>query len=235
MDELDGIAEANGLWIVEDAAESHGAHYRGRPTGSLGSIGVFSFYGNKIVSSGEGGALTVNDPALEARIRLFRGQGMDPARRYWFPVIGYNYRLTNVACAILCAQLERLNASLAARQLLFERYRERLESVEGLGFQPVAPWADPAPWLFCVTVDAHRFGRSRDELAELLALAGIETRPFFHPLHHLPPYRQDAGPNLPVTERLAATGLNLPTYVGLTDEDLDRVVEVIVGAERGPR
>jgi perosamine synthetase len=230
MDALGEIAFLHGLWIVEDAAESHGARYRGRPTGGLGSIGVFSFYGNKILSSGEGGALTVNDPEIEARIRLFRGQGMDPARRYWFPVVGYNYRLTNVSCAILCAQLERLDQILATRRRLFEGYRQRLAPVGGLGFQPMAPWAEPAPWLFCITVDAEQFGRTRDELAELLALEGIETRPFFHPLHHLPPYLNATAGALPITERLAATGMNLPTFAGLTDADLDRVAEVIVDA-----
>jgi perosamine synthetase len=227
MDALQAIADEHGLWIVEDAAEAHGARYKGRRTGGLGNIGVFSFYGNKIVTSGEGGAVTVNDPNLEAKLRLYRGQGMDPERRYFFPVVGYNYRLTNVACAILCAQLERFDEIVAARRRVFERYAAQLSSIPGVGLQPVAPWAEPAPWLYCITVDKERFGRSRDELAALLEAQGIETRPFFIAIHHLPPYERPDSPHLPVTDALAASGLNLPTYVDLNDEDIDRVSAAI--------
>jgi len=227
MDAIQTVADRHGLWIVEDAAESHGAKYRGRPTGGLGSIGVFSFYGNKIVTSGEGGAITVDDRELEERIRLLRGQGMDPARRYYFPIVGYNYRLTNVACAILCAQLERFPELIAGRQRIFDGYRRRLEGVAGIGFQPVATWATPAPWLFCITVDSERLGCSRDELAAVLDRAGIETRPFFRPLHTMPPYSNGTWTNLEVTERVAASGLNLPTSTMVRDPELDRIADAI--------
>jgi perosamine synthetase len=232
MDALNAVASRNGLWVVEDAAEAHGARYRGRPAGSLGTVGVFSFYGNKVITSGEGGAVTVDDPELEQRIRLIRGQGMDPNRRYWFPIVGYNYRLTNIACAILCAQLERFDDILMARRSVFDGYRHRLSNIPGIGFQPVADWAEAAPWLFCITVDRDEFGLTRDELAMVLDEAGVETRPFFHPLHRLPPYERDDGPFLPVTDMLSATGINLPTFVGLTDDDLDRIASVIEGAQQ---
>ncbi|MFN8629648.1 MAG: DegT/DnrJ/EryC1/StrS family aminotransferase [Chloroflexota bacterium] len=227
MDAIAAIAAKHGLWVVEDAAEAHGATYRGRPTGSLASIGVFSFYGNKLLTSGEGGAVTVSDRALEERIRLLRGQGMDPARRYWFPIVGYNYRLTNVASAILCAQLERLDEIVAQRMRVFAGYRERLEGIPGIGFQPVAQWAKTTPWLYSITVDAAQFGRTRDSLAAALDRAGIETRPFFHPIHRLPPYARPASPTLPVTDDLAAAGMNLPTSSSLTDADLDRIATAI--------
>jgi perosamine synthetase len=107
MDAIRDIARRHGLWVVEDAAEAHTARYKGRPVGSLSDIAMFSFYGNKILTSGEGGALTLSDPALERKARMLRGQGMDPERRYYFPIVGYNFRLTNVACALLCAQFER--------------------------------------------------------------------------------------------------------------------------------
>jgi perosamine synthetase len=234
MDAIGAVAARHGLWMVEDAAEAHGARYRGRPTGSLGAIGVFSFYGNKIVTSGEGGALTVTDPDLEARIRLYRGQGVDPDRRYWFPVVGYNYRLTNVACAILCAQLERLDDIVVGRQEIFNGYRARLAGIPGIGFQPVAPWAKPAPWLFCITVEENAFGMTRDELGLALDQAGIETRPFFYPIHRLPPYADLRWGDLPVTDRLGESGMNLPTYASLTGADLDRIAEAIRDAgDRG--
>lgn len=235
MDAINEFAASHGLWVIEDAAEAHLARYKGRVAGSLGRIGTFSFYGNKMFTSGEGGALTVEDPALERRLRILRGQGMDPERRYFFPVIGYNYRLTNVACALLCAQLERRNEILDRRRRLFSRYRDRLDGIPGIGFQPVAPWAEPAPWLFSITVDAVRYGTTRDALLASLERQGIETRPFFIPLHRLPPFERQSrerGEELPITDRLAGTGLNLPTYSQMTDEQVDRVAAAIRGARR---
>ncbi len=235
MDPLNHVAATHGLWVVEDAAESHLARYRGRRTGSLARIGVFSFYGNKLLTSGEGGAVTLDDPALVHRARMLKGQGMDPDRRYFFPIVGYNYRMTNVAAALLCAQMERADAIVARRRAIFARYRERLAGIPGIGFQPVAPWAEPAPWLFCVTVEEKAFGRSRDGLMAVLAEAGVETRPFFIPVHRLPPYRRESaarGEELPVTDRLAASGLNLPTYNALSDDDVDLVAEAVRGARR---
>ena len=174
--------------------------------------------------------MTVNDPNLELRLRTLRGQGMDPERRYYFPVIGYNYRLTNLASALLCAQLERGKEIVARRRAVYRAYDARLAGLPGIGMQPVAPWAECAPWLYCITVDEAEFGRSRDELAAVLAGRGIETRPFFLPIHELPPYREASrgrGDDLPVTRRLAATGMNLPTYAALQGEKIDFIADTI--------
>jgi perosamine synthetase len=230
MDELGAVASRHDLWVVEDAAEAHLATYKSRPVGSLGRMATFSFYGNKPFTSGEGGAVTTDPPELEQKARLLRGQGMDPERRYYFPITGYNYRLTNVACALLCAQLERKEALIARRREIFALYRELLDDVPGLEFQPAADWAEPTPWLFSVLVDERRYGKSRDELADALAKDGIETRPFFIPLHTLPPFRKPSlGPakSLPVTEDLAARGLNLPTYTQLGDAEVVAVAEAV--------
>ncbi len=235
MDAIREIASRHGLWIVEDAAEAHLARYKGRPVGGLGDVSTFSFYGNKVFTSGEGGAVAVNDPAQAARMRMFRGQGMDPDRRYYFPIVGYNYRLTNIAAALLCAQLERADDILAWRGAVFSGYRERLENVPGLGFQPCADWAEPTPWLFCLTVDEVIFGRSRDALMEILDASGIETRPFFIPLHTLPPYQdENRETRLPLTDQLASSGLNLPTHRSMTPADLDRICGIIRDARRTP-
>lgn len=235
MDAIAQVAARYNLWVIEDAAEAPLATYKGRRVGQLGALATFSFYGNKILTSGEGGAITLSNQALERRLRILRGQGMDPERRYYFPIIGYNYRLTNVACALLCAQLERRDALLRRRREIFTQYRERLAGIPGIDFQPVAPWAERAPWLFCITVDGKRYGRDRDDLVRLLDADGIETRPFFIPLHTLPPYvdgwRRHGRP-LPVTERLGATGMNLPTYPQLADQDLARVAAAIQAGAR---
>lgn len=230
MDAINRLAAVHGLWVIEDAAEAHTARYKGRPVGGLARAATFSFYGNKIFSCGEGGAITLDDRQLEIRMRTLRGQGMDPERRYWFPVTGYNFRLTNLACAILCAQLERRGEILARRRRIFALYRELLSKVPGIGLPPQAAWAEPAPWVFSITVDEQAYGRTRDELAERLAAAGIETRPFFIPLHRLPPFREESrrrGDFLPVTERLADAGLSLPVHAGIGQSELERIGELI--------
>jgi perosamine synthetase len=235
MDAINRVAAIHGLWVVEDAAEAHLAKYKGRVVGGLSAIATFSFYGNKIFTSGEGGAITLNDPQLEIRARTLRGQGVDPKRRYFFPIVGYNFRLTNLACALLCAQLERATEIIESRRMIFDGYRQRLAGIPGIGIQPVAEWAEPAPWLFCITVDDAAYGCSRDELMALLESKGIETRPFFQPLHELPPYREQSarrGEVLPETVRLAASGINLPTHHLVGEEGLDRISSLIRSSAR---
>lgn len=235
MDAIRQVAAIHGLWLVEDAAEAPLARYKGRTIGSLAPLATFSFYGNKIFTSGEGGAITVSDSGLELRLRTLRGQGMDPQRRYYFPVTGYNFRLTNVACALLCAQLERREEILQRRRGIFARYRALLEGTPGIGFQPTPDESEAAPWMFCITVTPTAFGRTRDELLSLLADSGIETRPFFIPLHQLPPFREQSrqrGEVLPHTDYLGATGMNLPTFNDLTDAQIQEVAERIRRAAR---
>jgi perosamine synthetase len=235
MDAINHVAAIHGLWVVEDAAEAHFARYKGRPTGGLGDLGTFSFYGNKIITCGEGGAVNVNDKHLELRLRTLRGQGMDPQRRYYFPVTGYNFRLTNIAAAILCAQLDRREEILAGRRRVFTVYEELLAGIPGIGFQPVAPWAERAPWLFSITIEANEYGRSRDELAAQLFEKGIETRPFFLALHKLPPFREESkrrGETLPFTDALSEAGMNLPTFSALADSQLEYIADTIRQSRR---
>jgi perosamine synthetase len=230
MDAINLVAEHHGLWVLEDAAEAHFARYKGRLVGGLGHMAAFSFYGNKILTCGEGGALTLNDPELEAQVRLLRNQGADPQSRYFFPVTGYNFRLTNVACALLCAQLERRVELVERRHAIFAAYEERLGTIPGIGLQPVAEWASPAPWLFSMTVDEREFGLSRDALMAELAKEGFETRPFFMALHRLPPFQAESsrrGERLPITDHLSASGMNLPSFPGLRDAEIERLCEVI--------
>lgn len=230
LDAINHIAAIHGLWVIEDAAEAHTATYKGRLTGGLAQIGTFSFYGNKIFTSGEGGALTVNDPLLELRIRTLRGQGMDPDRQYYFPVTGYNFRLTNIACALLCAQLERSKEIITKRKEVFAAYDRLLTDIPGISFQPIADWAKPAPWLYCITIDKQKYGSSRDQLITVLAERGIDTRPFFIPLHRLPPFReasQKRKEQLPITDKLACSGLNLPTFSTMTRKQIETICTCI--------
>jgi perosamine synthetase len=230
MDPINRIASINGLWVVEDAAEAVFATYKGRPTGSLGHVATFSFFGNKLLTCGEGGAVTVRDDHLATRLRILRGQGMDPQRRYYFPVTGFNFRLTNLAAAILCAQMERRDSIVARRRDIYAHYNALLSQVPGINLQPVAPWAELSPWMYAAEVDEEPFGCTRDELMSELTKEGIETRPMFIPLHTLPPFREGSrqrNEHLPVTDRLGARGIMLPTYNTLTLGDQERVVSAI--------
>ncbi len=230
MDAINRLAAIHGLWVLEDAAEAPFATYRGRPTGSLASIATFSFYGNKVLTSGEGGAITLNDPQLELRARTLRGQGVDPQRRYYFPVTGYNFRITNLACAVLMAQFERREEILARRRAIYAMYSDELQSVPDIGFQPVAPWATLSPWLFCINVNAGEGSTLRDDLMKFLRENGIDSRPFFIPLHRLPPFREESRRRqeyLPMTDTLANTGLNLPTFPDMTDDDVRFVANAV--------
>ena len=220
---LRGLADEHGLALVEDAAEAHGATLDERPVGALEDIGTFSFYGNKIITTGEGGMVVTNDERLARKALLLRGQGQSFERTYWFEVVGFNYRMTNVAAAIGVAQLENVDAKLERRRQIAERYRYRLRDVPGLAFQAVMSGSTSVHWLVCVTLPVES-ADERDAVAAALAADGIETRPFFYPLHTLPPYAGGA-PALPVATRLAQRGLCLPTFTGLSDDDVDYVCD----------
>ncbi|MEP7018618.1 MAG: DegT/DnrJ/EryC1/StrS family aminotransferase [Actinomycetota bacterium] len=215
------IANRHSIQVVEDSAEAHGAEINGERVGSFGLATAFSFFGNKIITTGEGGAVTTNDDAFAARCRLLRGQGMDLSRRYWFTDVGFNYRMTNIAASIGLAQLERFEESLSRRDLIAKQYDDRLADVPGLALPGKRPEVRRVNWLYTVTVEGASL-EQRDRLIHDLAMDGIETRPVFHPLHHMPPYLQPDR-SYPVAERLGETGISLPTHLGLRECDITMV------------
>jgi perosamine synthetase len=221
MDPVLEVAAAHGIPVIEDAAEAHGAEYKGRRAGTLGLAASFSFFGNKIVTCGEGGMLVTDDEAFAERCRHLRGQGVSPTRTYWHDVVGFNYRMTNIAAAIGCAQLQRVDEVIAKKREIAAWYRERLEDVEELEFQREAPWAHAVYWMVSITVKPA----VREALMAYLLEAGVETRPFFHPAHTLPMYPRDEG--FPVAERLGASGINLPSYPQLTEDEVDEVCAAV--------
>jgi len=225
MDEIQQIADRHGLFVLEDAAQAHGAEYRGRRAGSIGRLGTFSFFGNKIITTGEGGMVTTNDADLAAQMRLLKSHGMDPNRRYWFPVIGYNYRMTNVAAALGLGQLEKIDWHLSRRREVVDWYRERLRNVPGITWQAERDWARHVWWMFTVMLD-DRLAVERDAVMARLAAAKIDSRPMAYPLHQLPPYQQSSqGAVFPVADRLARRGMNLPTSARMTREHVIRVCD----------
>lgn len=206
------IAAQHRLFLVEDCAQALGAEYQGTKVGTLGDVGCFSFFANKIITTGEGGACITNHHWLDSRLRLLRDHGMAKEKRYWHLRPGFNYRMTNLQAAIGVAQLERIAAQLEHRTRVGNRYRARLGSIPGLTMPPAMPWAKCVCWLFTVLVDSSVFGVDRDELARRLGCDGIETRPIFYPLHRQPAYGQEGtgSTGYPQTELVSAAGLSLP-------------------------
>jgi perosamine synthetase len=215
------VAKKHGLWVVEDAAEAHGAEVNSEKVGTLGTCATFSFFGNKIITTGEGGMITTDDDELAAKLRLYRGQGMDPKRRYWFPVVGYNYRMTNIQAAIGLAQMEGIETALAERERLADWYDAALSELNGQIVLPSqASWAKQVYWMYNIFLrdgDEHR----RDQVMRDLDEMGIETRPVFYPMHILPPYLEAS--SYPVADTWAQRGINLPTHQDLTKIDVERI------------
>jgi perosamine synthetase len=220
------IAVQHGLSVVEDAAEAHGACYKGCRVGGIGDIGTFSFYGNKIITTGEGGMVVTTRADLADKMRMLRDHGMAPDQFYWHPILGYNYRMTNLQAAIGVAQMEKIDDILSSKRYIAHTYKERLRNVPGIVLPPQALWAQNVHWLYTIMVDAELFGCTRDDLAIRLSEQGIETRPIFPPLHTQPIY--DSGQRFPVAERFAATGLSLPSAPGLRLDDVVRIADAIV-------
>lgn len=213
------VAARRELFVLEDAAEAHGAEYRGRRAGSLGAASMFSFYGNKIITTGEGGMVTTSDSKLAERVRLIAGQGVDPNRRYWFPIVGHNFRMTNLQAALGLAQLEQIELHLAKRRKVADWYRTHLAGLEEMLTLPhEASWAKHSFWMYTVLLSEDH-PLSRDRFMEELDRSGIETRPVFYPMHLMPPYRERTG-GYPVAESLSRRGVNLPTHGMLTEDDI---------------
>jgi perosamine synthetase len=222
MDPIISFAREHGLKIIEDCAEALGAEYKGRKVGLLGDIGCFSFFANKVITTGEGGMVLTKDADLMERMVLYRDHGMSKQRRYWHLVPGYNYRMTNLQAALGLAQMERIEHFLSQRESLVVEYDRGLHDIPGLRTPPKAPWARNIHWLYSIEIDPGLFGMSRDELARRLLEKGIETRPVFPPLHLQPAY---VGSDLdfPVARRFSERGLSLPTGNALTLQDAQRV------------
>ncbi len=230
MDAINKIATLYNIWVLCDAAQAHMATYKQRTVGSLADIEVFSFHVGKVFTCGEGGAIVLNDSKLANWLRMVRGHGMDPERRFFHPMTAYNYRLTNMQASVLCAQLDRRSEIMQRRRVFFERYKEGLTGIPGIGFQPIASWANPCPWVFAITIDEDKFGISRNSIIQEFADQNVETRPFTYPLNSLPPFRElsdSRGVTFPITEHLSKTGIYLPSSTDITEHEVDFICGII--------
>jgi perosamine synthetase len=229
MQPLLELADEYGVHIVEDAAEAHGAEYRGRRIGSFGTASCFSFYANKLITTGEGGMVVLDDDTLAERARRFRNLGFQPGRRFVHAELGFNFRLTNLQAALGLRQIDRIDEIVARKRAMGKAYTDRLSGLSGLELQTDQAWSRGVYWMYGLLV-RETTGLDAAELARRLAQRGIETRPFFLGMHEQPVLRERglfSGEAYPVTERLARQGLYLPSGLGLDLAQIDCICEAV--------
>jgi perosamine synthetase len=223
MDALGALAREHKVFLVEDCAEAIGTRYHGRHVGGFGDIGTFSFYGNKAITTGEGGMVVSNDKTLYERMVHYKGQGLAAHREYWHDVIGFNYRMTNICAAIGLAQLDQLEGFCARKREIAARYQRNLAD-SAVTFHGEAPGVIHSYWMCSILVAE---AAQREPLREHLAQCGVETRPVFYPVHTMPIYAAPFQQH-PVAEDLGWRGINLPSWPGLTDDQVDFICTEIL-------
>ena len=228
-DKLVPICQKHGLFLIEDAAEAHGSRYKGRRTGSFGDIATFSFFSNKTLATGEGGAVVSNDKELIQKINIIKSHGMTPEHPYWHEIVGDNWRTTNLTAALLLAQIERSDQIICKRVKIAEHYRQDLAGIPFLKEKPVADWAEVVPWLFTLQVMPGA-PLTRDQLVSRLRNRCIDARAIWKPLVDLPPYRKDAakrGTTTPRAKEFLNRSLWLPTSSTMTTGQTQFVIDEV--------
>jgi perosamine synthetase len=217
MDKIMLIAKKHNLKVIEDAAEAHGAEFNGNRVGSFGDISCFSFFANKIITTGEGGMCLTNDDSLNERMRVLRDHGMNKQKKYWHDEVGYNYRMTNLQAAIGCAQLERVDEIITERDLIEMNYKNSLEGLNLLQWQRQYPNRKKVVWLVSV------LSNQKEKVMEKLRENSIDVRPFFYPLSEMPVYKNYVFSSS-VSQKLSKIGLNLPT---IENVDFDNLIKYL--------
>lgn len=232
MDPVMELADNYDLKVVEDAAEVHGALYRGKKAGSIGDAGCFSFYANKIITTGEGGMIVTNDEDVAERARSYRNLCFKPGRRFYHTELGENFRMTNLQAAIGVAQLEQIDRFIEIKRAMAKKYSEGLAGIPGIKLPMEIPGVKNVYWMYAIEL-AEDSGFDADRLAAYLAERGVATRPFFLGLHEQPVFHNAGlfvGERYPVAERIARQGLYLPSGLTISDEQISAVVAAVRGA-----
>lgn len=227
MDPIMNIARAHNLFVIEDCAEAVGSYYCDKHVGTFGDAATFSFFGNKTITTGEGGMVLFRDKLIANTARMLRDHGMSPGKRYWHDVVGYNYRLTNMQAAIGVAQMERIDYFVQHKRDLANAYHQALENIEEIRLPEEAEWAKSSYWLYTILLnDDVNIGR--DELIQRLLINGIEARPVFYPMHVMPPYSQFGGERpLKNTEIISRRGISLPSASTITESQVQEIANVL--------
>ena len=230
MDPIMKLAREYDLYVVEDAAEAHGAKYKGKKAGGIGDIGCFSFYANKIITTGEGGMVVTNDEEIAERAKSLRNLCFPKEKRiYQHSTVGYNYRMTNIQAAIGLAQFEKIDGLVGMRRRNAYLYNKYLKDIEGIRLPAEKEWAKNVYWMYSILIE-DKFGMSRDELMNKLEKKGIETRTFFIPMHEQPVFQNMGlfkGESYPMAEELSRKGINLPSGSGLKEKEVRYICDVI--------
>lgn len=222
MDAIMKIARKHKLFVVEDCAEAHGAMYKGKKVGSFGEIGCYSFYGNKVITTGEGGMCVTNNHEYNEKMRVLRDHGMSKTKKYWHEYVGYNYRMTNLQAAIGLAQLERIDDIHHDRRKIEKNYLKELGEIKNLGFQKNdLPGREKITWLVCAL-----FKKNRDQQLAKLQENGIEVRPFFYSLGEMPLYSKYVFSNK-VSRKVSAAGINFPTNNTVNKRVLNKIKQLL--------
>lgn len=223
------VAKKHNLVVVEDAAEAHGAEYKGRKCGSLGDASAWSFYANKIITTGEGGMVLTNDARIAERAASFRNLCFRPEKRFYHTELGYNFRMTNLQAAVGVAQMESIEEFVRTKRRLGEYYRQKLSRFKGIRTQMEKPWAKMAYWMYCIELDSA-LGIDAQTLIRALAKKEVGTRPFFLGLHEQPALHALGlfkGEHYPVSEHISQQGLYLPSGLALTEQQIDQVIAAL--------
>ena len=222
MDIILSIAKKHNLFVIEDCAEAFGSLYKGKHVGAFGDVSTFSFFGNKTITTGEGGMVVTNDLSLHENAVHLKGQGLAKDREYYHDIVGYNYRMTNICAAIGCAQLERANELIEKKILIAKWYEEKLRSLP-VTFHSQVGDVKHSFWMISILL---KDSDEREKIRFHLKQNGIETRPTFHPVHLMPMYFEK-GLSLPIAENLGSRGINLPSYPELDENDVDFICNQI--------
>lgn len=224
IDTISGIAKRNNLKVIEDCAEALGTKYKNNHVGVSSDVATFSFYGNKTITTGEGGMVITNSEKVFKNVVKLKGQGLAESREYFHDVIGYNYRLTNICAAIGLAQLEKIETILSKKKFIAQTYKNGLKDLPLFFHDKLAPGIKHSFWMNSILTST---ALERDELRNHLHLNGIDTRPTFFPIHTMPMYRSDEA--FPVADDIAYRGINLPSYPSLNTEELEYIINTIKG------
>lgn len=223
MNEIIKIAKKHKLYVVEDCAEAIGSEYNGRKVGVFGDISTFSFFGNKTITTGEGGMVVTNNSKLIDKARHYKGQGLVNNREYWHDVVGYNYRMTNICAAIGLAQLEQVEDTINKKLKVAKYYKDLIDKQSlPIEIHNQQPNTVHTYWMFSILTKAKK---DRDPLREALKKAGVETRPLFYPVHTMPMYMSKS--EHPVAKNLSKRGMNLPSYPSLKKSDIEYITKTI--------
>lgn len=230
MDPVMEIAKKHSLFVIEDAAEAHGATYRGKLVGTIGDINAFSFYANKIITTGEGGMVTTNNDELAQKARSLRDLAHSQSKRFVHEELGYNYRLTSLQAALGSGQLKHIDTFLQTKKHMADLYYSRLKNVAGITLPITKDWATHVYWMYAILIDEQKFGMNKDLFRAKLLEHGVDTRDFFYAPSSQPVLTKAglAKTTYPITQKLASTGCYLPSGLAITDDQINTVCDAII-------